>query len=863
MSLWRQLTHGARVLLRRDRADADLDEELQQFVSEASSDWTAGDVLRAREQVREAGWEEGVGVTLADARYAVRRLRRDVAFTSAAVTTLALGIGATTAIFSAVNPVLFRPLPYPSSDRLVAIADRRPDGAPLDVTFGTFREISARSDAFDAITVFKPWQPAWTADGPPERLIGQRVSAAYFHVFGVRPALGVDFDAADDRPGGANVLVISDGLWHRRFAADPGAIGRHIRLDGVSHTIVGIMPKGFQVVQAPNVDAWSLLQYDPALPPDGREWGHHLRAVARLRPRVGIDAAMAQLDAIAARPSPSFRRMPWASLAQGFSVNALRDEVVRGVRPALVAVMAAVLLVLIAACVNVTNLLLARGTQRGGEMAVRTALGAGRARLVRQLVTESVVVALVGGLGGVIVATIGVRALVALAPAALPRIQEIRLDATALLFALAVSTVAGVLVGVVPAWQTSVEDPRRMLPLSSRTMAAPQAAKNVLVVIEVAVALVLLVVAGLLLRSLNRLFAIDPGFSSAHVLTLQVDASALARDRNATRPFFERALERVRQLPGVQTAGWTSQLPLSDDFDKYGAALEDPPDRDAAADHSALRYAVTPGYFDAMGIRARRGRLIDDGDRDGRAVSVVVSESFVRHRFGTADPIGRHLHLGRTDLPWYTLVGVVGDVKQASLAIDEGDAVYVAEEQWYYADTVRSLVVRTAGDPAAGTASVQRAIWSVEPDVPIVRVGTLDALVAASAAARRFALLVFECFALVSLTLAATGLYGVIAGSVAGRVGELGIRAALGATRASLLTLVLREGMALTAAGIIIGLTVATAASGAIRSMLFGISPVDAGTYLAVVALVGIVAAVACALPAWRAAHVDPAAMLR
>jgi putative ABC transport system permease protein len=862
VSLWRQLTHGARVLLWRDRADADLDEELQHVLAEAP-DQCAGDALRLREQVRDAGWEESVRVTLADARYAVRRLRRDAAFTFAAITTLSLGIGASTAIFSAVNPVLFRALPYPSPDRLVAIADRRPGGAPLDITFGTFREISARSDAFDAISAFKPWQPPWTGDGPPERLNGQRVTAAYFRVLGVRPALGGDFDATDDRPGGANAVVISDALWRRRLGADPAAIGRHVRLDGIAYTIIGVMPRGFQVVQAPDVDAWALLQYEPALPPDGREWGHHLRAFARLRPHISIGAAAAQLQAVAAKPSPAFRRMPWASLAQGLSVSALQDEVVRGVRPALVAVMAAVLLVLIAACINVTNLLLARGAQRRGEMAVRTALGAGRARLLRQLVTESVVVALAGGVAGVFVATAGVRALVALAPAALPRVAEIRLDAAALLFALAVSAIAGIAVGVVPAWEASIEDPRGMLPLASRTTAAPHGAQNALVVVEVAMALVLLVVAGLLLRSLNRLFAVDPGFTSAHVLTLQVDATALARDRNATRPFFDRSLERVRQLPGVEAAGWTSQMPLSDDFDEYGAALEASPDIDAAADRSALRYAVTPGYFDAMGIHARRGRLIDDRDRDGRAVSVVVSESFVRHRLGTADPIGRHLHLGRTDLPWYTVVGVVGDVKQASLAIDTADAVYIAEEQWSYADTVQSLVVRMAGDPAAGAASVQRAIWFVEPDVPIVRVATLDALVAASAAARRFALLVFECFALVSLTLAGTGLYGVMAGSVAGRVGELGIRAALGATRASLLTLVVREGMTKTAVGVIAGLTVAALASRAIRTMLFGISAVDAGTYAAVVLLVAIVAATACALPAWRAAHADPAAMLR
>jgi putative ABC transport system permease protein len=850
-------------LLGRERADADLAEEWRQIVDEASWTTVAGDELRAREHVRDAGWEESVRIAIADVAYAVRRLRRDVSFTIVAVTTLALGIGATTAIFSTVNPVLFRPLPYPDARRIVAIADRRPDGAPVDVTFGTYRELLARTRVFEAMSVFKPWQPAWSGDGAPERLLGQRVSFAYFAVFGVRPALGREFESSDDRRGAADVVVISDRLWRRRFGGDPGIIGHQLRLDGKPQAVIGVMPAGFRTVQAPEADVWAPLGYDPALPPDGREWGHHLKLIARLRADVGSAAAAAELDGIAARRMAEFSRVPWASLAGGLSLVTLQDEVVRGVRPALVTVMGAVLLLLVAACVNVANLLLARGAQQRGELAVRAAIGAGRARLVGQLVTESVVVSLAGGAAGVVVAAAGVRALIALAPPTLPRVDAVHFDATALAFACGVSAIVGLLVGAVPAWYATARDLNAMLPHAARQTRSSHGPRRALVIAEITVALVLLVVTGLLLRSLHQLFAVDPGFAVAHVLTLQVDATSQSADPAATRPFFDRVLERVQHLPGVESAAWTSQLPLTGDFDKYGATIDGPPSGGPADDHSALRYAVTPGYFDAMGIGARRGRLIDGRDRQGTPVAVVVSEAFVRHRLGHVDPIGRRLHLGRTDAPWFTIVGVVGDVKQTSLAVGDADAVYIAEDQWSFPDTVRSLVVRSSIEPASLASSIRSAIWSVDPDVPIVRVATFEALVDASAAARRFLLLVFEAFAIVALLLAATGLYGVMAGSVTERLRELGVRAALGATRGRLLTDVLVQGLLLSVAGLAIGLMAAIGASRAVESMLFGISPLDGVTYGGVALLLVAVSAAASGLPAWRAAHVDPATLLR
>ena len=880
MSLWRHLSRGLWVLARRDAADRQLADELQHYADEAVAALVAegvppdearrrvrreiGSTLTVREQVRAGAWEDAVDATLADIRYAWRRFAASPGFTAVAVATAAIGIGATTAIFSVVNPILLQPLPYPQANRIVSIADRAGDGSSVDVTFGTFREVLARSRTLAEVSVLRPWQPTMTTDAAPERLDGQRVTASYFAVLGIRPAMGRDFDPADDLAGGPNVVVLADGLWRRRFGGDPTIVGRVVRLNGAAYTIVGVMPRGFENVLAPSADVWAPLQYDTALPRDGREWGHHLQMVARLRAGAGLAAARQDLQAIAQHPLSGFPRVPWATLEQGFVTRSLQDEVTRGIRPALVAIAAAVLLVLGTACANVTNLLLARGARRRGELAMRAALGAGRSRLVRQLVTESVLLAVAGGAAGIAVAEAGVRLLVSLSPPGLPRVGAIRVDAVALGFAFAVSALVGLVVSAAPALQASRQDVRSAVPHGARQTAGPhRRLRGALVVAEMALALVLLVSAGLLLRSLQRLFAVDPGFNSTNAVSLRVQMAGIQYDDAAVGRFVDRTLEAVGRQPGVEAAGFTSQLPLSGDLDRYGAQLESAIAADSHADQGALRYAVTPGYFAAMGMPLRRGRLLDSRDRAGAPVAVVVSESFVRHRFGGRDPIGQRLHLGRTDVPWYTIVGVVGDVKQTSLAVDDGDAVYIPEAQWYSADRVLSLVVRARTEPAPTMAALRNAIWTIDKDLPIVRAATLADMVAASAAERRFALLIFECFALVALALAATGIYGVLSGSVAERLREIGVRAALGASRGSLLTLVLAEGMALSAIGIALGAAAAAAASRAAAAMLFEISPLDVPTYAAVAALLVAVSAIACWAPAWRASRVDPSVMLR
>ncbi len=806
---------------------------------------------------------------LADLRYAVRRLRRSPGFTTAGVLTLALGIGATTAIFSAVNPILFEPLPYPHAERVLKVSDLGTNGSTADVTFGTYRELVQRSRSFDAIAVMKPWQPAMTGRAEPERLTGQRVSAAFFRALGVQPAMGRDFGDADDDLRGPNVAIISDGLLRRKFGGDRSVVGRQVTLDGDPYLVIGVMPRGFDNVLSPAAEVWAPLQYDRSLPANGREWGHHLRMIARAGAGVPLERATRDIDAIAHAPLPELVRPPWASMKDGLIVHSLQDDATRGIKPALVAILGAVLLVLAIACVNVTNLLLARARQRRGEFAVRAALGAGRARLMRQLLTESVVLAALGGASGLLVAQAGVRALVLLSPPDLPRLAAIRLDGTTFAFALAMTTIIGLVVGLAPALDAARSDLHLGAQgTSRRTAGGHRLTRGALVVGEVALALVLLVSAGLLLRSIERVFAVAPGFQSAQLVTMQVDEVGHRYDADSARyRFFSQALDAVRAVPGVAAVAATSQLPLSGDFEKYGVQFESALSENAAADQSALRYAVTPGYFEAMGIPLRRGRLLDAHDVAGAPEAIVINESFARRKFGGRDPIGQRLRAGpemaQPNRGWDVIVGVVGDVKQTSLDVGPQDAFYVATAQWSWVDNVQSIVVRAKGDAASLAPAIKKAIWSVDRDQPITRVATVADLVAAASTERRFALIVFEAFGLVALVLAANGIYGVLAGSVSERTREMGVRAALGASRGAILSLVMREGMMLAAIGVVIGVAGAVAASRTLVSLLFGVKSLDLVTYFSVVALLGGVSAMACLIPAWRAARVDPATTLR
>jgi putative ABC transport system permease protein len=879
MRLLRPLARGLRALVRRRDADQDIADEVQHYVDLTAGTYqargmSAADARRAAqlevgnatvvaEQVRSFGWENVLETLLADVRYGVRWLRANPGFTTVTAITLALGIGATTAIFSAVYPILFDPLPYPDAGRVVSLRYLLTDRRPTLQSFGTFRELTVRSHAFNSTAVVKPWQPTMTGATEPERFDGQQVSADYFSVLGVQPAIGRSFDAAEDRPGGANVVVVSDALWRRRLNADPTIVGRPIRLDDNLYTVLGVMPPAFENVTAPSAEIWSLLQYDPSLPADGREWGHHLRMIARLGSGVVLDAARRDVDAIARTPVQEFARPVYDSMKQGCLLTSLQEEVTAGVRPALLGVIGAVLLLLLIACVNVTNLLLARSAQRRGEFAMRAALGASHARLSRQLLTESVLLTMIGGALGIGVASLGVRTLVALSPPDLPRVSAIGVHGVVLLFAIIATTVVGLAIGIAPAVFATRHDLHATLQQASRR-ASRQTTRRVLVVAEVSLALMLLVGAGLLLRSLEQLFSIPPGFRPSRLLVMEVQATGRRMSDDATRRFFADALEAVKRVPGVESAAFTSELPLSGEgkLEQYGVQFE----RNVNPSESpvAFRYAVTPGYFETMGIPLRRGRLFDERDATNPGIRpVLINEAYAKRKFPGVDPIGQRIRLGGPNgRPWDMIVGVVGDVRQLTLDAPS-DAVYVTTSQWLWADAAEWLVVRTRGDPTALATAARTAVWSVDKDEPIVHVSTMDAIVAASEAQRRFVLIVFEAFAIVALALAATGIYGVLSGSVSERTREIGVRSALGATPGKLLGFVVRQGITLTLVGAAIGLAGAMLASRALTTLLFSVSRIDAATYAGVTALLLGVAMLACWIPAWRAARVDPAITLR
>ena len=547
-----------------------------------------GNVTVVREQVRAAGWEHTIETFFADVHYALRRLRRSPAFTVAATITLALGIGASTAIFSAISPVLLEPLPFPHASRIVSVDDRTNAGAPMPVTFGTFAEMRARSRSFDAIAAVDGWQPSITNDGNPERLSGQQITAGFFDVFGVVPAIGRAFTANDEQPGGARVAILSDGLLRRRFAGDRSIVGRTIDLNGDPYTVIGIMPAGFLNVVPPHADVWSPLR-DRA---DGdfstRAWGHHYKMVARLAASSTIETATRELATIGRAPQPTFARPPWARLENGLLVRSMRDDVAGPVKPSLFAIAGAVLVLLLIAAVNVTNLLLARGAQRRSELAMRTALGAGRGRIVRQLLTESVVLTFVGGALGLLVAYFGVGSLVAISPPGLPRVEAIQIDGRVFLFALALTTLVGIGIGLVPALGSVRAEVTAGLHQAARTSATRSRSRGVLVVAEVALAVVLLVGAGLLYRSVTRLIAVPPGFDPSRVVTMQVIEAGHGFDSDQARlQFYQQALSAVQRVPGVTTAAFTSQLPLSGDVDGYGLEVQSIPTSAGGAGGSA------------------------------------------------------------------------------------------------------------------------------------------------------------------------------------------------------------------------------------------------------------------------------------
>jgi putative ABC transport system permease protein len=876
----RKITHGMRTLLRREDADRDAADEVRHYLEEAEAHLVArghsqeearrlarlqyGDELAAREDVRAFGWDGWVESLMSDLRLSVRSLRRTPGFTVVVILTLGLGVGAATAILSAVRPILFEPLAYPHQERILSIADVG-DGGPVPTTFGTYTEVVRRSRVFESLAVFQPWQPTLTGGTEPERLEGQSVSAAYFDVLGVHPVLGPGFDTAEDRPGGAREVVLSDALWRARFDADPTVVGRLVHLDGTPYTVVGVMPPGFENVTAPLAGVWTLLQYDPSLPGgfETREWGHHLGLIGRVLPGNTRETARKALGDIARQPLPDFPRPTWAAMDRGFSVGLLRDAAAADARPTMLVFAGAVALLLLVTCANLTLLLLARGARRRGEFAMRVALGAGTGRLARYLVTESLVLAAVGGLLGVGLARIGLSALLALSPPSLPRLDAVGLDGVALAFALGLTTVVGLVFGLAPGLHRSGGRPQALREAGRGSARRKSGTRRALVITEVALAMVLLVGAGLILRSTRRLFSQSLGLDPAKLVVVKVYGTGLEPGDAVTHRFFDGALDAVRAVPGVVSAAETTQLPLSGDLEVFGVSRADHVQVDGSDDGGAYRYAVSPGYFETMGMSVARGRALQEDDaRPGTPVA-VISRTLAANLFPDGDPIGARIQVGPTEPVPYTVVGVVNDVKQESLASPDASAVYTTPQQWHWADRVRWIVVKAAGDPVALVPAIRQAVWSVDPNQPAVRAQSMADVIARSESRRHFALTVVSAFALAAMTLAILGLYGVVSGMVVERMPELGVRAALGASNQRIVGLVVGQGLGLTVVGVGLGVAGAAAATRMLATFLFHVSRLDPLTYLAVASLLLAGSALACVVPAARAARVDPVRTLK
>jgi putative ABC transport system permease protein len=798
-----------------------------------------------------------------DLRYAARALMQAPGFAAAAIATLALGIGANAAIFSVVNAVLLRPLPYTDPDRLVMIGELAPDGSAGNVGYVTFLDWRDRNRSFEQMALLRSWSATLLTNGEPERVSALRVSWNFFRTLGVRPALGRDFRPEDDTPDLCRVLLISDRLWRRRFAADPSVAGRVVTLNDRQYTIIGVMPPSFEPLISEHfyqpADMWALVGYHPTMSYACRSC-QHLKAIGRLKAGTGIEAARRDIDGVQAALR---REFPADYAPSAMTLVPLDDELTGRLRPALSVLTGAVAFVLLIACANVANLLLARTSRRERDLAVRSALGASRARLIRQLMAESLLLAAAGGGAGVLVGAVVLPVLVHLAPGTSARLADAHVDGRVLAFCAGLAVTTAILFGLLPALRACRVDIQDSLHTDSRRTARAPASlvRRVLVVADVSLAVVLLVGATLMVRSVGRLLDVHPGFDPNGVLTMQISMVGQAYAENAVVVArTEEMTAKIRELPGVTAVAAAGQIPLGGNGDRWGFHVQGRavgPD-----DPSVERYSVTPDYFSVMRIPLRRGRLFTAADRNGSVEVMIIAEQTARTLWPGGDPIGQRVRIGgATSGPWRTIVGIVGDVRHHELAAPPTLQMYTPHAQ--LTDSFLTLVIRASGDPTLLAAEARRAISSVGRDVPISGVAPLHALVARSIGPRRFVMWLLELFGAMALVMTAVGLYGVIAYSVSERTREIGIRTALGASRSDIVRLVLGRGAALVASGLAIGVVAAAGAARFLRESLYAVTATDPASFAAVAAVLFAVSLAAQIVPVVRAMRIDPAIALR
>ena len=817
---------------------------------------------------------------LQDLQYAARQMMKSPGFAAVAILTLALGIGANTAIFSVVNAVLLEPLPYPNANRLVALYHNKPHFTRGSISYLNFLDWQRDNRSFEAMAAHRWGNMKLTGSGEPENLSGRMVSAGFFEILGVKPILGRTFSADEDRLGANPTVMISEGLWKRKFASNRHIIGQVIVLDGVPRTIVGIIPSSLQL------QIWNFRPGEIYTPvgeysdPHFRErqaaWG--MDAIARLRPGVTLTQAAQDMERVNRRLQADY---PDVDAGIKTTIVPLKDEIVGDVRPVLWALMGAVIFVLLISCVNVANLQLARSSARQREFAVRVALGAKQSRLIRQLLTESLALSAVGGAFGLMIAYWGAKAAVTAIPDMLPRTQNIGLDGRVLLFTTMVSLLAGVIFGLAPALRSARTDVNSTLNQSGRSLVGSHArAQSVFVSLEMAMALILLVGAGLMIHTLVRLWNVDPGFEARRVIVFDIAPSkSLSRQSpDAIHAALRQMHTAVRAVPGVEYASfdWGAVPMESDDEEPFWVDGMNRPEHVADAP-SALRYAVEPNYLKLMRIPLLRGRFFTDADNEHTARVIVVDESFANRFFAGQNPIGKHVYFPpestdgeRTD----EIVGVVGHVKQFGLAPDLANNV----EAEYYEPLQQTLdrmmpavgggvtaFVRTREgiDPESVFPSIRRALTQLDSEMVVDDMRPMQRMVNDSIARQRFAMMLFSIFAAGALLLASIGIYGVLSYVVGQRTREIGIRMALGAGKRDVKLAVLRDGAGMTLPGIGAGVVIALLLARLMSAMLFGVQPTDIVTFVSVAALLVVVALVACYVPARRAASLDPMQALR
>ncbi len=882
MPLLPRLTRLWRDLFENDRVEHDLTEEVQSYLellietkieqgldpeeARRAALVEIGGVEQVKERVREVRMGYNLETIWQDLRFGARMLVKTPGFTVVAVITLALGIGANSAIFSVVNTVLLRPLPYNDPDRLVMVwEDDTKGGYPRDTpAAGNYIDWRDQNQVFESMAAIADRSFNLTGVGEPERIEGRQVSASLFPLLGVEPQLGRVFLPEEDQPGASRVVIMSHGLWQRRFGSDNAIIGQSLNLNGESHTVVGVMPPSFQFPTRKD-EMWVPIAFTSQEAANrGR---HYLQVIARMKPGITPEQAQAEMTAIATRLQQQY---PDSNTDLGAAVVPLHEHVAGAIKPALLVLLGAVGFVLLVACANVANLLLARAAARQKEIAVRVALGATRLRLIRQFLTESILLAVLGGGGGLLLSLWGVNLLKAFIPENISQARAITIDAKVLGFTILVSLLTGLIFGLAPATQASSFNLNETLKEGGRDSAAGgrgNRIRSLLVIAEVAVSLVLLVGAGLLINSFLRLRSVDPGFRAENLLTMEIVLPRLKYPDHARRTtFYNEMLSRVEALPGVKSASVTNWIPLVRQGDSIGVSIEGQPDPGPSQRPSVVTRVVGPQYFSTMGIQLLHGRQFEEQDRTDTPAVAVISETMARRHWPGEDPIGKRITPGSPTSSdpnnWLTIVGVVKDVRQFELNAEPKPQMYLTYSQaGFFAP--RHLIVSTNVEPLSLASTVRGIVWEIDKDQPVSNVGTMEDTLSESIARQRFSMLLLGIFATVALVLAAVGIYGVMSYSVAQRRHEIGIRMALGAQRSDVLKLAVGQGLKLLVVGVAVGITAALILTGVMTSLLFGISATDPTTFITIPLVLISVGIVASYVPARRATRVDPMVALR